>query len=266
LTCFSPLQFVANFVPSNTTTPSKTVEENWKAQALPLARIKKIMKSEEAIFQELERERLQQQAAILGGVPGTTSTRFMIASEAPVLLGKACEIMIREMTVRGWRHTERSKRRTLQRQDLYAAVGESEMFDFLIDLVPRMASVPPTDAPAAFSSSAIEEAPGAAALPDNVMTISDAENRNAQLQQLQGQMQERYMSIQQQRVQPDGSGAPAPAQQAQQPQVMMNPQFQIHPPQQQDEVSQWQAAPAPTTDNNNDGTNPISHREYRAIQ
>lgn len=220
------------------------------------------MKSEEAIFQELERERIQQQAAILGGVPGKMpSARFMIASEALVLLGKACEIMIREMTVRGWRHTELSKRRTLQRPDVYAAVGESEMFDFLIDLVPRMTSVPPlppTDTPAAFASSAIEEAPEVAAPPDNIMTISDAENRYAQLQQLQGQMQERYMTMQQ-HMQPDGSGAPASGQQAQQPQVMMDPHFQIQQTQQQQqgEAPQWQAAPAPATDNNNNGTNPI---------
>jgi nuclear transcription factor Y gamma len=220
------------------------------------------MKNEEAVFQELERERLQQQAAILGGVPGTTSTRFMIAGEAPVLLGKACEIMIREMTVRAWHHTEQSKRRTLQRQDLYAAVGESEMFDFLIDLVPRMAPaqqpLPPTETPAASASSASEEAPEAAVLPDNtIMTISDAEHRYAHLQQLQGQMQEHYM-IMQHRMQPDGTGAPAPAQQAQQPQVIMQPHFQIQPPQQQVEAPQWQAPPAaPPMDNYYNATNPM---------
>uniref|UniRef100_A0A7S1YEK6 Core Histone H2A/H2B/H3 domain-containing protein n=1 Tax=Grammatophora oceanica TaxID=210454 RepID=A0A7S1YEK6_9STRA len=123
--------------------------ENWKTQTLPLARIKKIMKSEEGIYQELERERLQQEATQAGQPTptGQQATRFMIAGEAPVLLGKACELLIKELTVRAWRHTERNRRRTLQRQDVNAAVGESEVYDFLIDIVPRIAAQPPPAPP-----------------------------------------------------------------------------------------------------------------------
>ncbi|KAI2514033.1 hypothetical protein MHU86_417 [Fragilaria crotonensis] len=111
--------------------------ENWKAQTLPLARIKKIMKIEEGILQDMERERLAQDSNI-GDMQSNKQTRFMIAGEAPVLLGKACELLIKEMSARAWRHTERNRRRTLQRQDVHAAVGESEVFDFLIDIVPRL--------------------------------------------------------------------------------------------------------------------------------
>lgn len=212
------------------------------------------MKSEEAVFQELERERLQQQAAILGGVPGTTSTRFMIAGEAPVLLGKACEIMVRELTVRAWRHTERNRRRTLQRQDLHAAVGESEMFDFLIDLVPRITPAPPLPtappaAPLLSDPAPVAAAPASEQPTDASMSLSDAERRYTQLQHMQEQMQEQYM-IMQQRMQPDGS-APAPPAQAQ-PQVMMNPHFMILPPQGDAFLPQWQV-PAPT--DNGAGTN-----------
>ena len=38
----------------------------------------------------------------------------MISSEAPLLFSKACEIFIRELTLRAWIHTEDSKRRTQQ--------------------------------------------------------------------------------------------------------------------------------------------------------
>ena len=38
----------------------------------------------------------------------------MISSEAPLLFSKACEIFIRELTLRAWLHTEDSKRRTQQ--------------------------------------------------------------------------------------------------------------------------------------------------------
>ncbi|GAX14080.1 hypothetical protein FisN_8Hh084 [Fistulifera solaris] len=111
--------------------------ENWKNLSLPLARIKKIMKSEDFIAQELERERQRQANP---GAPlerDRQKMKFMISQEAPVLVTKACELMIKELTIRAWQHTERSRRRTLQRADIHAAVGEDETFDFLIDIIPR---------------------------------------------------------------------------------------------------------------------------------
>jgi len=113
------------------------VTENWKIQTLPLARIKKIMKSEEFILQELEREKIQQVGSSSGDKP---QVKFMISGEAPLLMSKACELFVKELSTRAWLHTERNRRRTLQRQDVHAAVGESEVFDFLIDLVPRVSS------------------------------------------------------------------------------------------------------------------------------
>ncbi|KAF4522491.1 hypothetical protein B566_EDAN002576, partial [Ephemera danica] len=82
-----------------------------KQQALPLARIKKIMKLDEEVK--------------------------MISSEAPVLFAKAAEIFILELTLRAWVHTEDNKRRTLQRNDIAMAITKYDQFDFLIDIVPR---------------------------------------------------------------------------------------------------------------------------------
>lgn len=120
--------------------------ENWRNQKLPLAKIKKIMKSEDVILQELERDRLEKLAAEEGQTaaqPNEKSTKFMISGEAPVLMSKACELMIKDLSFRAWRHTERNRRRTLQKQDLHAAVGESEVYDFLIDIVPRVTTTTP---------------------------------------------------------------------------------------------------------------------------
>jgi len=115
----------------------KPDEENWKIQTLPLARIKKIMKTEEFILQELEKDRLKAE-----GVDPESDEKpgikFMIAGEAPVVVSRACELLIRELTCRAWQHTERNRRRTLQRQDIHAAVGESDVYDFLIDIIPRV--------------------------------------------------------------------------------------------------------------------------------
>ncbi|KAG7669998.1 hypothetical protein Ndes2526B_g06373 [Nannochloris sp. 'desiccata'] len=82
----------------------------FKSQQLPLARIKKIMKSDEDVR--------------------------MISAEAPVLFAKACEFFIHEMTLRAWNAAEEHKRRTLQRGDIATAISRTEVWDFLLDSVP----------------------------------------------------------------------------------------------------------------------------------
>ncbi|CAM6030858.1 unnamed protein product [Sphagnum balticum] len=82
----------------------------FRTHQLPLARIKKIMKSDEDVK--------------------------MIAAEAPVLFAKACEMFILELTLCSWIHTEENKWRTLQRNDIAGAITRGEIFDFLVDIVP----------------------------------------------------------------------------------------------------------------------------------
>lgn len=84
---------------------------DYKLHQLPLARIKKVMKADPEVK--------------------------MISAEAPILFAKGCDIFITELTMRAWIHAEENKRRTLQRSDIASALGKSDMFDFLIDIVPR---------------------------------------------------------------------------------------------------------------------------------
>jgi nuclear transcription factor Y gamma len=70
-------------------------------------------------------------------VPPSPSIRQMISAEAPALFAKACEMFIAELTHRAWFHTEENKRRTLQKSDISQAVGKTDIFDFLIDIVPK---------------------------------------------------------------------------------------------------------------------------------
>ena len=86
--------------------------QEFKLHSLPLARIKKIMKLDEDNVK-------------------------MISADAPVVLAKACEIFILELTLKAWTHTEANRRRTLQRNDISKAAAKSDMYDFLIDIVPR---------------------------------------------------------------------------------------------------------------------------------
>jgi hypothetical protein len=54
----------------------------------------------------------------------------------PYFLLQACEFFVLELTQRAWAAAEESKRRTLQRSDVATAIARTEVFDFLIDVVP----------------------------------------------------------------------------------------------------------------------------------
>ena len=46
-------------------------------------------------------------------------------------------MFILELTLRARAHAEENKRRTLQRNDVAAAITRTDIFDFLVDIVPR---------------------------------------------------------------------------------------------------------------------------------
>jgi histone H3/H4 len=85
--------------------PSRS--EMFENDAAPLARIKKIMKLNPNVC--------------------------LIGSEVPVVLVKACELFMRDLTMRTWTETEERKRKTLGLGDLETACRRDEVFDFLID-------------------------------------------------------------------------------------------------------------------------------------
>ncbi|BEJ08030.1 hypothetical protein CcaverHIS641_0501150 [Cutaneotrichosporon cavernicola] len=110
----SPHQDLNDFLESFWTRQMDGVERetpDFKTYNLPLARIKKVMKSDEEVK--------------------------MISAEAPIMFSKACEIFISELTCRAWLVAEGHKRRTLQKSDVASAIAFSDVFDFLIDIVPR---------------------------------------------------------------------------------------------------------------------------------
>jgi len=76
---------------------------------LPLARIKRIMKSDEDVR--------------------------MISAEAPVLFAKACEMFILDITLRSWCYSDNNRRKTLQKEDVKEAIQRTDIFDFLVDAI-----------------------------------------------------------------------------------------------------------------------------------
>ncbi|KZV18674.1 Nuclear factor Y isoform 1 [Dorcoceras hygrometricum] len=81
-----------------------------RQNSLPLACIKRIMKSNEQVK--------------------------MVSAETPVLFAKACELFIMELTMRAWLHARDKNRRTIQRVDVVEAVRDEDLLSFLTDIVP----------------------------------------------------------------------------------------------------------------------------------
>lgn len=84
---------------------------NFKNHKLPISRIRKIMKSGRDVR--------------------------MISGEAPILLAKACELMILQFSLRAWLQAQEYKRRTLKKTDFMDAIRQTEVFDFLVDVFSR---------------------------------------------------------------------------------------------------------------------------------
>jgi nuclear transcription factor Y, gamma len=114
-----------------------SVEASWKCFPLPIGRVKKIMKTEEFALKEIERFARQRRGEIIDDAANKSNNVFKLAYEAQILQTKACEFFIREVTTGAWRYTDLHRRKTMQKGDVWASMGENEVYDFLIDIIPR---------------------------------------------------------------------------------------------------------------------------------
>jgi nuclear transcription factor Y gamma len=134
-------------------------DHDYKNHQLPLARIKKVMKADPEVK--------------------------MISAEAPILFAKGCDIFITELTMRAWIHAEENKRRTLQRSDIASALTKSDMFDFLIDIVPREEAAPKRTAGGASGSGQQHQAQPPPPPPPQTSQHPQAQSQQAQQPQHQ---------------------------------------------------------------------------------
>ena len=84
---------------------------NFRNHGLPLSSIKRIMKANKDVK--------------------------MISTEAPKVFAKACEMFIKELTIRSWVNIEENGRRTLQKSDIATTIERTNGYDFLHDVVPK---------------------------------------------------------------------------------------------------------------------------------
>lgn len=102
--------------------------------SLPLARIKKVMKSEDEGYACLSSSPSTSIDPIKTAQSSAATGARMISNEAPLLLAPAIEILISELSSRAYLHAETAKRKTITRQDLLDGARDEEAFDFLLDL------------------------------------------------------------------------------------------------------------------------------------
>ncbi|XP_027929912.1 nuclear transcription factor Y subunit gamma-like isoform X2 [Vigna unguiculata] len=85
--------------------------EAFKSQhKLPLARIRRIMKTDADVQ--------------------------MVSAETPMLMSKACEIFIQELTFRAWMRAEESNKSTVQPCDVAKVIMQNNAMQFLTEIVP----------------------------------------------------------------------------------------------------------------------------------
>ena len=66
---------------------------------------------------------------------------FMIANEVPFVMAMAVDMFIKDITTRAWIHTDSNRRKTIHKSDIIHATSDTEMYDFLIDVIPRLTDV-----------------------------------------------------------------------------------------------------------------------------
>lgn len=57
-----------------------------------------------------------------------------MSAEVPIMLGKACELFVLDLSVRAWERTALANRRIMQPHDFFSTVCEVENLSFLLDL------------------------------------------------------------------------------------------------------------------------------------
>ncbi len=97
---------------------SKLGKNDWgssrKSRPLPWARVRKVM----AIALAME-----------------DSGHYSLNREATVIMAKAAEIFITELTVRSWDQVRHYSRTLFRRCDILTSSAKSDMYDFLIDIL-----------------------------------------------------------------------------------------------------------------------------------
>jgi len=128
----------------------QTLSERERAVPFPKAGVEKIMRAEVILCAEVQKRRNYSQArrpcknrgdrqcGDEGGSCGRhPPVPAKLAGECGLLLGKAAELLARELALRSHAIASRQGKATMQRRHVQEAAAGEDMFDFLIDVLPR---------------------------------------------------------------------------------------------------------------------------------
>ncbi|KAF8148824.1 hypothetical protein B0H34DRAFT_199643 [Crassisporium funariophilum] len=151
-----PGQMLEEFLPSFWQKHVSTAEEetpDYRHPPLPLARIKKVMKSDPDVKmiaadgssllssrarKSANRVAIQSQLRSYSVKPANVRFERVFSSILTLSEGAIITLVfISEITARAFIVADSNKRRTLSRADIAKALTKSDQFDFLIDIVPR---------------------------------------------------------------------------------------------------------------------------------
>ncbi|WMV21202.1 hypothetical protein MTR67_014587 [Solanum verrucosum] len=71
----------------------------------------------------------------------------MVAAESPVLLAKACELFIQDLTLRSSLNTQENHQRFLKKDDVTDVIVQTDYFNFLLDVVHATDPFTPSSVP-----------------------------------------------------------------------------------------------------------------------
>ena len=128
----------------------QTLSERERAVPFPKAGVEKIMRAEVILCAEVQKRRNYsparrpcknrggRQCGDEGGSCGRhPPVPAKLAGECGLLLGKAAELLARELALRSHAIASRQGKATMQRRHVQEAAAGEDMFDFLIDVLPR---------------------------------------------------------------------------------------------------------------------------------
>jgi hypothetical protein len=111
---------------------------------LPLSRIKRVMRADDSVAMigkiwQNNRSLSQISAGARFPLHAHASTSLLIClagNDAPLIMSKACEFFISELSVGSWLHARVQKRRTLLKKDVVVAASNMPLCNFLSAIMP----------------------------------------------------------------------------------------------------------------------------------
>lgn len=110
-----------------------------KSVRLPSMKVKKIMNMEMFAMKLIENqnEETSNKPDDKSEPKRAAHLKNLLSKESEAVMLKCAELFMEELTVRAYHYTSNDNRKILQDSDIKCAINDSDLYDFLIDKIPR---------------------------------------------------------------------------------------------------------------------------------